>query len=87
MKTENIEINGTEVELQWGEGQGLGTAIHTIPTDKVSDCVISDGFGNYERDADQLTQQKPAWVDTVLTVIVFVLIVLIGCLAMIITKG
>ena len=43
MKTETIEINGTEVELQWGEGQGLGTAIHTVPTDKVSDCVISDG--------------------------------------------
>ena len=43
MKTETIEISGTEVKLQWGEGQGLGTAIHTVPTDKVSDCVISDG--------------------------------------------
>ena len=42
MKTETIEINGTEVELQWGEGQGLGTAVHTVPSDKVN-CVISDG--------------------------------------------
>ena len=36
-------IKGTEVELQWGEGQGLGTAAHTVPSDRVSDCVISDG--------------------------------------------
>lgn len=42
MNTEQIEINGVEVELQWGEGPGLGRAIHTIPTGEVSDCRVSD---------------------------------------------
>ena len=43
MKIQTIEINGAEVELHWGEGVGLGTAIHTIATDDVGVTGPSDG--------------------------------------------
>lgn len=43
MKTQTITINGAEVELYWGEGQGLGTAVHTVPADAVVDTGPSDG--------------------------------------------
>ncbi|OQA33718.1 MAG: hypothetical protein BWY57_00998 [Betaproteobacteria bacterium ADurb.Bin341] len=42
-KIETITINGAEVELHWGEGQGLGTAISTCPADKVGETGPSDG--------------------------------------------
>lgn len=43
MKTAKITLNGAEVELQWGEGQELGTAVHTVPADVVGDTGPSDG--------------------------------------------
>ena len=43
MKTQTITINGAEVELQWGEGQELGKAVHTVPADAVGDTGPSDG--------------------------------------------
>lgn len=42
-KTETITINRAEVELQWGEGHALGTAVSTCPTDKVGETGPSDG--------------------------------------------
>ena len=42
-KVETITINGADVELHWGEGQGLGTAVSTCSADKVGETGPSDG--------------------------------------------
>lgn len=42
-KIETITINGAEVDLHWGEGEGLGTAVHTTASDAVGEVGPCDG--------------------------------------------
>lgn len=52
MKIQKIKMNGQEVELQWGVGEGLGTAVYTVASDSVGDTGPSDG-DTFEIDGTQ----------------------------------
>lgn len=41
---DTLTINGVEVSLLWGEGPGLGRAVHTVPADKVGELGPCDGY-------------------------------------------
>lgn len=32
MKSQTIKIRGVDVEIYWGEGPGVGMAVHTVPS-------------------------------------------------------